>query len=64
MHSSHVARERDRRQTLAVGLLWLLLTCLATSYCNIAAPLVCLDLLEHVHADNFPGDEVPIQISF
>ena len=35
----------DRRWQLA--LVVLLLTCLATSYSNLAAPLVCLDLLEH-----------------
>ena len=44
--------------------LWLLLTCLATSYGNLAAPLVCLDLLGHVHVENFPRDRVPRQILF
>ena len=34
---------------LQLDLVVLLLTCLATSYSNLAAPLVCLDLLGHAH---------------
>ena len=56
MHFGCAARVRDRRQTLFA---WhgfgLFLTCLATSYCNIAAPLVCLDLLGHVVSIFFQG---------
>ena len=31
----------------------------ATSYCNLAAPLVCLDLWEHVESINFPKGRCP-----
>ena len=32
---------------------------LATSYCNLAAPLVCLDLWEHVESINFSKGRCP-----
>ena len=40
---------------LQLDLIVLLLTCLATSYSNLAAPLVCLDLLEHACWGVFEG---------
>ena len=48
MHAFRLcARVRDRRQTLMLGARMAIANVLATSYCNLAAPLVCFDLLEH-----------------
>ena len=48
MHAFRLcARGRDRRQTLMLGMCMAIANVLATSYCNLAAPLVCLDLLGH-----------------
>ena len=49
------ARARDRRQTLVLGTRLAIANVLATSYCNLAPPLVCLDLLGHVELIIFRG---------
>ena len=53
------ARARDRRQNLEHGMCLIIANVLATSYCNLAAPLVCLDLWEHVESINFPKGRCP-----
>ena len=49
------ARARDRRPTLVLGMFLIIANVLATSYCNLAAPLVCLALLGHVELIIFQG---------
>ena len=54
------ARARDRRQTLEHGMCLIIANVLATSYCNLAAPLVCLDLWGHVESIIFPRGDAPL----
>ena len=55
LHALRLCARARGRPTLVLGMFLIIANVLATSYCNLAAPLVCLALLGHVELIIFQG---------